>query len=197
MINTLYLPELRDMLANSNSEDLRSFCEAIHPARAAEFMAGLTSNEAWRVIQHTDVEHRGEIFYYFGKDKQFEILESEDINEIAEMVAEMAPDDRVDLLTELEDERLDLLLGLLPEDERRDFQRLSQYPEGTAGAVMTTEIGKLSENLTIREALNEIARQSEEYETIYYLYVVDNEDHLRGLVSARQLLVGMKQPETP
>ena len=61
---------------------------------------------------------------------------------------------------------------------------------------MTTEVAKLSETLTIREALNEIGRQSEEYETIYYLYIVDSEDHLRGLVSARQLLVGMKQPET-
>ena len=87
-------------------------------------------------------------------------------------------------------------LDLLPVEERRDFQRLSQYPEGTAGAVMTTEVAKLAESLTIREALNEVARQSEDYETIYYLYVVDAEDHLRGLVSARQLLTGMKSPET-
>ncbi|MDB4374426.1 magnesium transporter, partial [bacterium] len=92
--------------------------------------------------------------------------------------------------------RLADLLKLLPVEERRDFQRLSQYPEGTAGAVMTTEIAKLSDSLTIREALNEIGRQSETYETIYYLYIVDEEDHLRGLVSARQLLTGMKQPET-
>ena len=61
---------------------------------------------------------------------------------------------------------------------------------------MTTEFAKLGETLTIREALNEIGRQSEDYETIYYLYVVDAEDHLRGLVSARQLLTGMKSPET-
>ena len=50
--------------------------------------------------------------------------------------------------------------------------------------------------MTIREALNEIGRQSDDYETIYYLYIVDEEDHLRGLVSARQLLSGMRQPET-
>ncbi|MEM9941930.1 MAG: magnesium transporter [Planctomycetota bacterium] len=196
MINTLYLPELREMLAGQATDDLRDFCEAIHPARAAEFMAGLSSQEAWKVIHTTDVELRGEIFSYFGKDKQFEILEQEDADQIAEMVAEMAPDDRVDLLQELESDRLAELLSLLPVDERRDFQRLSQYPEGTAGAVMTTEVGKLSESLTIRDALNEIGRQAEQFETIYYLYVVDDEDHLRGLVSARQLLVGMKQPDT-
>jgi magnesium transporter len=196
MINTLYLPELREMLAHENVVELQDFCEAINPVRAAEFMGGLSGEEAWRVLQHSDVETQADIFSYFGKDKQFEILETQDIESIAGMVAELAPDDRVDLLQDLEPDRLKQLLVRLPVEERRDFQRLSQYPEGTAGAVMTTDVAKLSESLTIREALNEIARQSEEYETIYYLYVVDDEDRLRGLVSARQLVVGMKQPET-
>ena len=61
---------------------------------------------------------------------------------------------------------------------------------------MTSEVAKLGESLTISEALDEIARQSEQYETIYYLYIVDDEDHLRGLVSARQLLGGMRHPNT-
>ena len=196
MINTLYLPELREMLDANNAEGLRDFCEAIHPARAAEFMAGLTSEEAWQVLQHSDIELRSDIFTYFGKDKQFEILESQDVEQVAEMVAELPPDDRVDVLQEIDEGRLAMLLERIPAEERRDFHRLSQYPEGTAGAVMTTEIAKLSENFTIREALNEIGRESEDYETIYYLYIVDEEDHLRGLVSARQLLAGMKQPET-
>ena len=197
MINTLYLPELREMLSADNAEGLRDFCEAIHPARAAEFMAGLSPSESWQVIEHGQMDVRVDIFSFFGTDKQYEILASQPIASVAAMVAELPPDDRVDLLQELDEDRLAELLERLPVEERRDFQRLSQYPEGTAGAVMTTEIAKLSESLTIREALNEIGRQSENYETIYYLYIVDEVDHLRGLVSARQLLTGMKQPETP
>lgn len=196
MINTLYLPELREMLDANSAEGLRDFCEAIHPARAAEFMAGLSSDEAWQVLLHGSNDLRVDIFSYFGKDKQHEILETQPLEQVAELVAELPPDDRVDLLQEIDSERLESLLELLPVEERRDFQRLSQYPEGTAGAVMTTEVAKLSETWTIREALNEIARQSETYETIYYLYIVDEEDRLRGLVSARQLLAGMKQPDT-
>ncbi len=184
------------MLESKDSTALREFCEAIHPARAAEFMEGLSSEEAWQVLENTDLELRVDIFSYFGKDRQQEILETHELAPVAELVAELPPDDRVDMLQEMDPDRLKLLLDKLPVEERRDFQRLSQYPEGTAGAVMTTEIAKLSETLTIREALNEIGRQSEEYETIYYLYIVDEEDHLRGLVSARQLLAGMKQPET-
>ena len=196
MINTLYLPELRELLAAGNSIELREFCEALHPARTAEFMEGLTAEEAWQVLQHTEVIHRGEIFGYFDIDRQQEILASQDRGQVAEMVAEWAPDDRADVLQELDDDVLNDILNRLPTEERRDYLRLSQYPEGTAGAVMTSEVAKLAADLTIETAIAEIGRQSEEYETIYYLYVVDAEDHLLGLVSTRQLLAGMRNPTT-
>ncbi len=196
MINTLYLPELREMLAENDAEELRGFCTAIHPARAAEFMEGLSAHEMWQVLRHAPVACQVEIFSYLGHDRQLEILENESPDELAPMVAELPPDDRADILSDLDQEVLDALLARLPAEERRDFLRLSQYPEGTAGAVMTTEFVKLSGSLTIREAIEEIGRQSEQYETIYYLYIVDEDDRLLGVVSARQLLAGMKRPNT-
>lgn len=196
MINTLYLPELRELLADGNKQELREFCEAMHPARTAEFMEGLTADEAWAVLQHTEVIHRGEIFGFFDIDRQHEILAGQDRAEVAEMVAELAPDDRTDVLQILDEGILRDILQRLPLEERRDYLRLSQYPEGTAGAVMTSEVAKLAADLTIETAISEIGRQSEEYETIYYLYVVDADDHLLGLVSTRQLLAGMRNPKT-
>lgn len=196
MINMLYLPELREMLAENNADEMREFCTALHPARTAEFMEGLSADEAWHVLQYADAETREEIFSYFDEDKQVEILESQDRHEIAGLVAEMAPDDRVDLLQEADDTVVEEILPLLPTDERRDYLRLREYPEGVAGAVMTTEVAKLGEGLTVKEALDELGRQAEELETIYYLYVVDETDHLRGVVSARQLVSAMTHPET-
>ena len=196
MINTLYLPEIRELLANGNTVELREFCEALHPARTAEFMQGLSIDEAWAVLRHTELVHQGEIFSYFDLDRQHEILTTQNREEVAEMVAELAPDDRTDILQDLDDEVLDDILQRLPTAERRDYLRLSQYPEGTAGAVMTSEVAKLTAELTIETAIGEIGRQSEEYETIYYLYVVDADDHLLGIVSARQLLAKMRNPQT-
>ena len=69
------MPELREMLADNDAQELHEFCEALHPVRTAEFMAGLSSPEAWQVLQHTNLETRVEIFAYFGQDKQLEILE--------------------------------------------------------------------------------------------------------------------------
>lgn len=196
MINTLYLPELREMLAEINSNELGEFCVALHPARTAEFMEGLTADETWQVLAFTDQQNRVQIFSYFPPEKQEEILSTQDRDTISVLVAEMAPDDRADILQDLEPQLLEDLLNRIPADERRDYLRLSQYPDGTAGAVMTSEFAKLGADLTIQQAINEIGRQSEEYETIYYLYVLDDEDHLLGLVSARQLLEGMRNPST-
>lgn len=196
MINTLYLPELREMLADKNSDELGEFCVALHPARTAEFMEGLSADETWQVLSYTDSQNRVQIFSYFSAEKQEEILTTQDRETISLLVAEMAPDDRADLLQVLDPHLLDDLLSRIPSEERRDYLRLSQYPEGTAGAVMTSEFAKLGAELTIEQAIHEIGRQSDEYETIYYLYVLDDEDHLLGLVSARQLLEGMRRPGT-
>lgn len=196
MLNTLFLPELREMLKTEDSAGLTDFCTAMHPSRTADFMEGLTDQEAWQVLQFAPVGERVEIFTYFDHARQTVLLSNADRDQVATLVAEIASDDRVDMLQELDEATVQDLLTRLPVEERRDVQRLSQYPEGTAGAVMTSEFAKLSETLTIREAMDEIGRQSEEFETIYYLFIVDEEDHLRGLVSARQLLAGMKNPET-
>ena len=196
MPNTLYLPELREMLAEGNTAELQEFCTALHPARTAEFMEGLTPEEAWAVLQHAALALRAEIFRYLDEPKQVAILEHSDRAQIAELVGELPPDDRVDLLNRADPRIVGELLPLVPTAERRDIQRLSAYPEDTAGAEMTTEFARLSEGLTVREALDDIARQAERLETIYYLYVVDNEDHLRGLVSARQLLSAIGRSDT-
>ena len=185
MINTLYLPELREMLAENNEAELREFCVALHPARTAEFMEGLNADEIWAVLQYAEPATRDEIFGFFPEEKQIEILETQDRGEVAGLLAEMSPDDRVDLLDETDEAVVQELLPLMPADERRDILRLRSYPEDSAGAVMTTDFAKLSESLTVREALAELGRQAEELETIYYLYVVDEADHLRGVVSAR------------
>ncbi len=196
MINTLYLPELREMLAASDLDSLREFCTALYPARTAEFMAGLTPSEAWAVLLSTEPETRVEIFSYLEEELQDAILETGDPQELSELITDMPPDDRVDLLKRVDPAVVETMLPLVPTEERRDILRLRAYPEGTAGAVMTTEVARLSESLTVREALKELARQTGDLETIYYVYLVDDENHLRGIVSARQLVTQLGKPET-
>src|SRR5690606_31597245 len=103
--------------------------------------------------------------------------------------------DRVDLIQELSDERVQEILPLLPVKDRRNIQRLRSYQEETAGGLMTTEVAKLGQKLNVRQALDELGRQASQLETIYYLYVVDEDDSLRGIVSTRQLVSSLAHPE--
>ncbi|MDA7950189.1 MAG: magnesium transporter [Pirellulaceae bacterium] len=194
MENTLYLPEIREMLAEQDTAALQEFCKALHPARTADFMGGLESTEVWQVLQYADPSERVEIFSYLPEATQLEIVRTEGATEVAALITELASDDRVDLLQNIEKPLVQSLLGLLPAEDRRDILRLQAYPEGTAGSVMTTEFAKLAESMTVQEAFQELGRQVEDLETVYYLYIVDEQERLRGLVSARNLISAINKP---
>lgn len=196
MFNPLYIPELREMLAENDTAGLAEFCTALHPARTAEFMEGLTAAEQWQVLRNTDPGTRSEIFGYLLPEQQIQILETHDPEEIGAFIGELPPDDRVDLLNQVDPDIVEAVLPSVPTEERRDILRLQAHAEGTAGAVMTTEIAKISDHCTVRQALEEIVHQAEELETIYYIYAVDDDNHLRGVVSARKLISTQKKPDT-
>lgn len=200
-MNTLYLPELREMIAADDEAELREFVNALMPARVAEFMEGLDAGESWRVLSAADRERRLEVFAFFDEAKQAaivqQLVDSGDADSIIGIVTDLPADDRVDLLNDLEESAVEVLLPLLPQEDRRDTVRLRGFPEGTAGSVMTTEVARLREHLTVTEALTEISKRAQEVETVYYNYVVDEENRLLGLVSARQLVTHYLNPDQP
>lgn len=195
-MNTLFLPELREMLNENLTDELREFCTALHPARTAEFMEGLDNEETWRVLQHAQPQLQAEIFQYFDWDKQVELLATQEEKQVAVLVTQLPADDAVDLLQKVSEERVDEILALVPATDRRDIRRLQTFAEGTAGALMTTEAACLSEGLTVKQALDQLSRQAERLETIYYIYVTDDTNHLRGVVSTRLLVSAIGRPET-
>ena len=129
MVNTLFLPELREMLAENNAFELHEFCTALHPARTAEFMEGLGATDAWRVLKHADLKLREDIFGYFAHDKQLEIIQTQDRAEIAELIADLPADDRVDLLQDVPPDVVEELLPLLPAHERAKSSASANTPK--------------------------------------------------------------------
>jgi magnesium transporter len=194
MTNTLFLPELREMISTQNTAELSEFCQALHPAATADFMSALTADEAWQVLESAPPEVCSQIFLYFDRPRQLEIVANQPHDKIVNLLSQMALDDRVDLLNEVEPALAEALVERLPRQERRETLRLQSYPEGTAGAVMTTEVAKLAETLTVSEALEQLRQRASEVETIYYLYIVDEANHLRGVLSTRYLISSLTTP---
>lgn len=193
MYNPLLLPDLRIMIQEEDADGLREFCEVLHPAVTAEVLEGLDSNNVWKVLSHSSLPRQVEIFEFMDLSQQVELVEGVDRQRLSKLLEEMAPDDRVDLLERLEPAHVDGLLPLIAQAERSDIRKLLSYPEDSAGSIMTTEYASLPEDISVSDALERLRQQAPDRETIYYVYILDDERHLIGFISLRQLILA--QPD--
>lgn len=189
MKNPLLVPELRELLASNNVEDLKEFCSAIHPADAADFLSGLEPPEIWDVLSRIEPRVAAEIFVELDEETQVAVISLLKRHEFARLVTVMSPDERADLVKRLPEDKRESLLPSLAQAEREDIRRLTAYPEGTAGSVMTSDYATLSPGLTAAEAIEKLRREAPDKETIYYAYVVDERRKLLGFVSLKDLIL--------
>lgn len=194
MLETLLLPDLREMISSTDERGLHEFCEAFYPGVTASILAHLTPEEISQVLANCHVSRRAEILPFLPIEMQVDIVEHMDRTELSRLIEEMAADDRVDLLEQMEPEAVENLLPLVAQAERRDIRKLLSYPDESAGSIMTTDYASLPKNITVKEALAKLRLQAPNRETIYYIYVIDDERHLLGFVSLRNLILA--NPET-
>jgi magnesium transporter len=112
---------------------------------------------------------------------------------MAHLIEEMSHDDRANLMRRLDPAVQEGLLRLIDEADRRDIAKLIQYPRNTAGAIMTTDYAWLPGNIIVEEALERLRLQAPDRETIYYVYVVDDQRRLQGVVSLRELIMAPRR----
>ncbi|MFN4260184.1 MAG: magnesium transporter [Gemmataceae bacterium] len=190
MTHPLFVPEIREMLKDNDTAEMRTFCEMLHPATVAEALTDeFTVEEVWHVLKQTDIATQAAIFEYFPDDWQEEMVKGAGWNHMANLIEEMSSDDRADLLRRLPKKVGDELLRLVDDVDRREIARLVQYEENTAGALITTEYAWLPANITVADALERLRLQAPDSETIYYIYVLDEHRRLLGVVSLRDLIL--------
>ncbi len=189
MLGQLLQPELRELLQINDTAGLREFLDALHPATCAEVLDTVTPSEIWSVLASAPFEKQAEIFGYFEPKRQMQLVESIERAHLSKLIETMAPDDRVDLLKEMDPEHVEALLPLMAQAERNDIRRLLSYPHGSAGSIMTTDYASLPEHITVAEALDQLRRQAPDRETIYYIYILDDDRKLDGFVTLRTLIL--------
>ena len=189
MPNVLFLPELRELLAEADDENLREIMTEHHPAAVADFSEGLSAEETWALFDRAPLENQAKVFSFYPAAKQDEMVRSGDRQRLSNLLEIMPHDDRVDLLRRLPESTVDQLLPLVDKADREDMRRLLSYPEHSAGSIMTTDYATLPADITVSEALTRMRQQAATRETIYYIYVVDADRHLIGFVSLRDLIL--------
>jgi magnesium transporter len=167
----------------------------LHPADLADIIEDLTPRDRLGVLSTLDDEALADVVEEMEPDTQVEVLEDLEPARAADILEEMSPDDAADLVADLSDRSRDEILALMEADEAAEVRDLLTFPEDSAGGMMTTELVAVPESLTAAETIERLRELEPDAETIYYVYVVDDDERLVGVLSLRDLIVA--RPDTP
>ena len=161
----------------------------LHPADIADIVEEMAADERRQVFEQLDVETAAEALSEVEPEMQASIVSDLPEERAADILEEMAPDEAADLLQDLPEERREELVELMQKDEAEDVEELLTYPEDSAGGIMTTDFIALAAGLTAAQAIDKLRELQPDPELTYYLYVIDAQGRLDGVISLRDLVV--------
>lgn len=161
----------------------------LHPADIADIVEEMAADERRAVFEQLDVETAAEALSEIEPEMQASIVSDLSEERAADILEEMAPDEAADLLQDLPEQRREELVDLMQREEAEDVEELLTYPEDAAGGIMTTDFVALAAELTAAQAIDRLRELQPDPELAYYLYVVDAEGRLDGVISLRDLVV--------
>ncbi|MGH9848008.1 MAG: magnesium transporter, partial [Blastocatellia bacterium] len=164
-------------------------------AQVLHALNDLDRNAIFTALARAETELAAEALSELELQEGVELLKTLAPEEIAQVLQELPSDDAALFIAELPEELRERLLDLMKVEVSTGVQELLSFPEGTAGRIMTPNAFALKEDLTVSEAIAAIQHASSDVEMVYYLYVVDDRNHLVGVLSLRQLL--LVPPTTP
>jgi len=161
----------------------------MHPADLAHIISQIPSRNVQTVLNSLDSETAGEAIHELEPELRTRIISQLDSEQASDILEEMAPDEAADVLGDLPEEKAQELLGLMDEEEAEDIQELMEHEDDSAGGLMNNEYIAILGDLTVSDALAEVRLLAPDVETVYYVYIIDNQEKLLGVITLKQLLV--------
>ncbi len=185
----LLLEQMNDLLKTRHYLELREVFSELNPADIALLLEELPEEKLLLVFRILPKEDAAEVFAYFESDTQEHLIKAFSDRELKEVLDELYMDDTVDLIEEMPASVVRRILSVTPQDMRSSINQILQYPDDSAGSIMTTEFVRLQRDMTVEEAFVRIRRTGVDKETIYTCYVTENDRKLVGMVTAKTLLL--------
>lgn len=187
-VTSLILPEIEQLIARDDRAAIRAAVEDLLPQDLAEIVEQLPLDAAAKLMRALPLPQGSDVFAELSEARQVEIIEAIGRERFVRIMGNMSADDRANLLRRLPEETRKALLPLVAQAERNEIRKLLEYPEGTAGALLTTEYVSLPGDLHADQAVQKLREVAPDRETIYYVYVIDVERRLKGVVSLREII---------
>ncbi|MET0961001.1 MAG: magnesium transporter [Psychrobacillus psychrotolerans] len=182
---------LIEFLLNESMEEFREEFMQLHPYDQSIFFEKVEPDVRMKIYHYLSPKEIAELFEATKFDgEQYDLFMQEmDITYAADMLSFMFTDNAVDVLNELGKEKVASYLNIMDKESAQEIKDLLHYEEYTAGSIMTTEYVVIPENSTCRSAMTILRSAAPEAETIYYLFVVDDDHKLSGVISLRDLII--------
>lgn len=185
-----YIQNLRSIIAAGDEKSARRELADLHPADIAELYQDLDLEEAEFLYKLLDEETAADVVMELDEEDRRKLLSNMDAEDIAkQFIDHLDVDDAVDLIQELDEEDRDEILSHIDDVEQAgDIIDLLKYDEDTAGGLMGTEMIVVNENWSMPECIKEMRMQASDMDEIYNVYVVDDDNKLRGILPLKKLI---------
>ncbi|OWZ84617.1 magnesium transporter [Natranaerobius trueperi] len=183
------LETVQNYLENKNMENLKKLLMETDMHDLVQLFKELTGEQRALIFRLLDKDRAIEVFELLDVTIQQSVIESFQEKNATEVFTELDPDDQAKLLDELPAKIANKLMSSLPKEDRAEISELLGYTKGTAGRIMTPEFVSIKKDQTIQDALEKIKSKGENKETIYTIYVTNNNRKLEGVVSLRDLVM--------
>ena len=184
------LEDILKLIGEENKEELQKLIPQLYPADIAELIEELPAEETLFLYRMLPGPLAADVLMELDEDNRKEVLDLLSDEEIADtFLTHMDTDDAADLLQELDEEQQDAILSHVDDLEQAgEIIDLLKYGEDTAGGIMRKEMMVVNENWSMPKCMDELRQQAAEMENVYYIYVVDNDDRLQGILPIKKVL---------
>src|SRR5918996_346079 len=177
------LNEIRDLIAEREELGIRGLADRLGPSDWADIVVRLDEDEVTVLLESIPDDEIPEILEELDPANAAAILRLRSREEAADLLEAIDPDDATDIIAELPSQDREQILEAMEPDEAAEIRQLSTYPPDTAGGRMTPAFVAISPDVRADDAIVLLRRVAEEAETIYYVYVIDAEERLLGVLS--------------
>lgn len=183
------LKNIENLIEEKKYAEIKQILNEMNDYDIAEIFEDLPTTEQLKIFRLLTKDIAADVFSYMETDTQSKLITLLSEKEAVDIINDMASDDAADLMDEIPANVVSRLLAKVDADTRRDINQLLNYPDNSAGSIMTTEYMDLKEENTIEEAIRKIKREYDDKETIDICFVTDKSRKLIGTVKLKDLVL--------